>query len=232
MHGAMATIVRTLAKGESVDLPHITRETLKRWEKIVDQSFSLPPGVFSGDVQLAEAFNGSHHDECREQTAYWKEVLPMMLENGFRASATIGIRRESDDFRIQAEQQRFWKRGNRTTHMVFDVLITSPYRTVVVDFKAHGITTRDHEQLCLYLSYWHSQGIPVSKLSAFAVDLLREEIVPVSFNPYRVSSSLQREAVKPVAAAPGEGGIDPYPARPDPEICRACSFRNLCDSAA
>ena len=226
VHQTLASMVNALADGDySWSYASAGKECLKQFTLVAAKSLALEPGMFEGGLQLAETFHGSPASEIADDLRFWKECIPTLIEHGFRAFHTLGIGQRTSVYTVEAEK-RFDNMGHGG--LVMDILTRRKSEVICVDFKCHRIDNSDIFQIREYLDFLHRvQRIPVSHLHGFAVDLFREEIVRVTYDPYRTNS-------RPVPWAPALVTSVPAGARPPnphPDICIRCPYADLCPVA-
>src|SRR5271167_3158717 len=80
IHQVLADGVRHVAAGGRIsDLAEAPVRALNSFGLIVEQSRRMVAGKLTGDLQLAETFNGI---ECAAEIADWEIKIPLAVENG------------------------------------------------------------------------------------------------------------------------------------------------------
>lgn len=227
VHDALAKVVFDIANGGHIsDHGNAGDTALREFDRIVELSQKTPAWTIGHPVQVAEIHNGL---DPVSEIEHWRTLIPRCVENGIRAMCTLGLRSNAGDYALQAEQEvRFLKDG-REHRCVIDVLVSEGKNRVILDWKCHEITNSDVQQVRFYQNYVsQAEQIPISRMHGFAVDLLREDIMPVSYQPLVMRP-------KPLfSRQPSIFGkvTDPYPARPSHENCGRCPFAVVCGDSA
>lgn len=226
-HEAMARLVRTVADGGHLaDLPNLADETVDAFESVIHASRTAGAGRLLDRLQLAEGFNGGLDDD---EISYWRQAIPICIENGRRVMATLGISPRSSR-QIEVEQEFRVDRGSHERRLVVDVIVADR-NLVVIDWKCHGIENEDLAQVRDYQRYLcEIRGIPQSRSFGFVVDLIREEILESHFRP--VEQRLNSRAVTSLPQQRSNNILDRYPARANAEACRICAYASACESSA
>ena len=189
IHGAIAGEVRAYADGNMWNYENAGKRCRERFLDVVCRSYAEEPGVLLDDLQLAEAYNGCGIQELRDDITFWRDVIPIMIENAWRACFTLGLQQSKSGYSLFAEHKVEHKIGDKTHHLVFDVMTQSSARSMVIDWKTHEIDNEDIYQVQRYLRCLHeTQGIPTLRLFGFAVNLLTEEITSITYNPFPQST--------------------------------------------
>jgi hypothetical protein len=194
-------------------------------------SLATEPGLFLGDVQLAETFNGCSGTSLAESLQFWIDSIPTMVENGVRVAIGMELTANSSTRKTTTEQAISWSNDHGDFRGVLDVLYKCPSYVKIIDWKCHSIDDEDIRQVKSYLKAYHyKEHVPADRLYGFAVDLRRQEVIRVSFNPYQVqtrgTASLSRPMKNAVKAS------DEFAATSHAELCSACPYRSLCPDAA
>lgn len=229
VHRALAEMTNAIAAGVSPwDYAAASAKCVKEFRLIAAKSLALEPGQWESGLQLAETFNGLKAQQIEDDLRYWIDCIPTLIENGYRVALTMGIRQSSSTYSVQAEKRVAWKSSMGTHRFVLDVVTSSRYQTVCIDWKSHMIDNTDVSQVRLYLRYLDKhEGVPASRLFGFAVDLLREEIVEVKYDTLPSIYS-----VRSLVLATGPAGRPPaFPAKAHPEICVRCPYATQCPAA-
>jgi hypothetical protein len=226
VHQTLASMVNVLADGDySWSYASAGKQCLEQFTLVAAKSLALEPGLFEGGLQLAETFHGLPASEIADDLRFWMECIPTLIEHGFRAFHTLGIGQRTSVYTVEAER-RFEKMGHGG--LVMDILTQRKSEVICVDFKCHRIDNSDIFQIREYLAFLHrDQRIPVSHLHGFAVDLFREEIVRVIYDPYRTTGRPAPWAPASVSSVPA----GPRPPKPHPDICIRCPYADLCPVA-
>ena len=177
---------------------------------------------------MAETFNGLRACEIEDDLRYWIDCIPTLIENGYRVALTMGIRQSSSTYSVQAEKRVTWKCSKTTHHFVMDVVTSSRYQTICIDWKSHQIDNTDISQVRLGLRYLDKhEGVPASRLFGFAVDLLREEVVEVKYDPIHSACAGRALslAITPAVTSPT------FPAKAHPDLCARCAYATQCPAA-
>lgn len=226
IHEAMARLVRNIANGGHLaDIPSLDNEALNAFDSVIRDSRAAGAGSFLGKLQLAESFNGCLDND---EIEYWRQAIPLCVENGRRVMATLGIApREGRE--IEAEQEFRIDRGSHERRLVVDVMIADR-NLLVIDWKCHSIGNEDLTQVREYQKYLcEIRRTPHSRAFGFVVDLIREEVIEAHFRPVE-----QRLNTRKIAGIPRERSsniLDRYPARASDEACRICPFASVCESS-
>lgn len=226
VHAALAKVVRAVANGDRVsDHPDAGKIALEEFNRIVEVSVSLPPWKLLHACQLAELHNGQAADD---EIAHWREIIPLCVENGLRAMQTMGLRSDAGERKMLAEQEFRFLKSEREHRGIIDVLLCDGKNRTVIDWKCHSISNTDIRQVHFYQDQLaRAEGVPHSRLHGFAVDLLREEIMPAHFRPHEVISKRPGHLLSAPRAS-----SDPYPARSSLENCGRCPFAAICSDSA
>jgi hypothetical protein len=233
LHISLAQMVEAIADGNfSWNAEKAGQECLNGFMEIVARSLALEPGEWDGGLQVAETFNGMQACDLAEEVKFWRDSIPTMIENGFRVAHQLDIRQRTSDYSVEAEKRVVWQKNGGTVPMVIDVLTQSRYRAMCIDWKCHAIDNTDVAQVRSYLQCLHQGAkIPDSRLYGFAVDLRREEIVPIKYDPYSLRPSYRATSLAALGVPPPQPK-DPHPARPHPDLCIRCPYRAICPSTA
>jgi hypothetical protein len=181
VHSVLANAVRRIAGGERIsDQTDVVREALGLFNFAVRQSVALRPGILTGELQLAETFNGQ---ECTESIAHWRDIIPIAMGNGIRMMQYFSFRTDRDGYRLEAEKRAIYRHRGREHHFVMDVII-SDSNTTVIDWKTHEISGKDKGQVKNYQRFLlHSRRLSPTRLYGFAVDLLRGKEEACHYRP-------------------------------------------------
>lgn len=222
VHATLAKVVKAVANGDRVSDQHGAMEgALKEFNRILAASASLPPWTLLHECQVAEFHNGRHP---KEEIAHWREIIPVCVENGLRVMHTLGFRSDAGERSMRAEEEIHFQKTGREHRCVIDVLVRDGKDRTVVDWKCHSISNTDVRQVHFYQDYLaKAEHVPHSRLHGFAIDLLREEIMPAHFRPYDVMPKRPTRALSALTKS-----TDPYPARPSLENCARCPFAAVC----
>ncbi len=227
VHAVLATVVRAVANGDRVgDHPYSGQRALEEFDRIVADSGSLPPWKLLHECQVAELHNGQL---AQEEIAHWREIIPLCVENGLRVMQTLGFRSDAGERKMLAEQGFRFKTSERVHRGIIDVLLRDGKNWTVYDWKCHSISNTDVRQVHFYQDYLaKAEGVPHSRLHGFAVDLLREEIMPVHFRPHDHPTQIRHRVRLHVP----EKSANPFGARATLENCSRCPFAAVCAESA
>lgn len=234
IHARAAEMVRAIATGNhGWDYKKAGKECQREFLGIVAKSLATESGKFIGGTQIAETFNGASPSEIKEEITHWRDVIPDAIENAYRAANTLEIPNESSDCLVETEKEISFRKDGQTYNGKIDVLIQTRFRTTVIDWKCHRVDDTDLFQVRGYLdSQRLGGGVPVSALFGFAVDLLREEIVRVNYDPF----GLRRPNCGPPSGLPTGLGTgvkgDLIEANPHYELCLRCPYARRCTHSA
>jgi CRISPR/Cas system-associated exonuclease Cas4 (RecB family) len=233
VHKTLAEMTTAIAGGSRWDYDLAGRQCRNLFTATVAKSMALEPGQWANELQVAETFNGLTPLQIKDEVNFWVDSIPPMIENGFRAAHSIGIGHRNSERSVESEKRLIWPQPHprRDVVIVMDVLMRSKYQTTVVDYKCHAIDNADVAQLRFYLEYLHRrEGVCPTKLVGFAVDLRREQVVPVKYQPYKErSSSPMRSSVQ--IGLGSSSDKEEHPARPHPDLCMRCPYATICPSA-
>jgi hypothetical protein len=234
VHASIAAMFRSMARG------NYKWDHAKEAEKCVGEMFSVAaksivanPGELIGGKQLAETYNGASAEDIQDQLRHWRDQIPIMLENAYRIALTLEIKEESENYEVMTETEIVFKRHGQTYHYVIDLIIRTPEQTICVDFKTHAIDNEDLNQVRNYLDCLRiEECIPVSRLTGLAVDLRREEIVHVHYDPFGVQRRTSRNSsLRDLLPSPRRGdkaGFEPAPHR---DLCLRCPYSSACSAS-
>jgi hypothetical protein len=206
----------------------IAQAALAEFKSIAAHSLATEPGIFLGGDQLAESFNGCVGSNLAESLKFWVDVIPSMVENGVRVAIQMDIGANNGTGDVTTEKRIAWEQGGKRFRGVIDVLSRRQRATSVIEWKCHSIDNADLAQVRHYLKYLHEkERIPASELYGFAVDLLREEVIKVTYDPFSLRGPSQRSRFQggPQSVRPN---AEVFIASPHPELCQACPYRDLC----
>ena len=235
IHSTLAQMVRRIANGERIsDQTRGVEDGLRIFDEVVQQSRLLRPGVLSGGMQLAEAYNGV---EYAGQVRDWRELIAIAMTNGFRFMSYFDLHSNKSGYQLEAEQKVVYSHRGRTRHLVIDVLIRDATGTSVIDWKTHSITETDLHQISLYQNYLLDAGLAhPTRIFGFAVDLLNERVVEHHYRKIEHTLASARRVtlanLSGPARVPGEGASASYAPKPSAAACSICSFATLCPSSA
>ena len=234
IHMEMARVIREIAAGERLsDQDQAPAHALREFDLIVAESTRTPPGILHGDTQVSEMFHGF---PCLAEIGDWKDKIPVAVENGIRLAHYFGFRRNHHQYCLESEHRGSFFHRRKDHRFVIDVLLREGINTSVYDWKVHEIRDADCRQVALYQNYIATtRQISPTRVYGFAVDLLRERVVPHHYraiehtfaevpNPSPTPSAANRLIPKSL--------VDDYPSRPSKEACRICPFASVCPDSA
>ena len=227
VHRTLSDMTTTLADGSRWDYDLGGRQCRNQFTLTVAKSLALESGQWGDGLQVAETFNGQTGSQIKDEVNYWKDIIPTLIENGFRAAHSLHIGHATSERSIESEKRLVWSRPSGPIAYVADVLIRCKIRTEVWDFKSHSIDNQDIAQIRSYLELLHRQeGICPTRLHGIAVDLRRGEIVPVDYDPYKPRKN-------PIVRLPPArvSAREQHPAKPHPDLCVRCPYATICPSA-
>lgn len=227
VHDVLAKVVLDVANGGHIsDRQHADLTALQEFDRIVERSQKSSAWTIGHPVQVAEFHNGQ---DPSSEIEHWRTLIPRCVENGMRAMYTLGLRSNAGDYSLQAEQEIRFHKDGREHRCVIDVLVCDGKNRVIIDWKCHEPTNSDLQQVRFYQNYVSkAEQIPVSRMYGFVVDLVREDIMPVSYQ-LPVMRSKPLFSRKPSIFGKVK---DPYPARPSQENCARCPFAAICGDSA
>ncbi len=233
IHAKIAEMVHAIGACEPWDGVQAVSDCQHDFLLIVAKSMSVRRGELIGEKQIAETYNGAGPAEIKEEIMHWRDLIPIALENAFRAAHTLEIGHESSIYQIETEKEVVWRSGGQTYNGVIDVLIRTPHRAIVVDWKCHQIDNTDLFQVRGYMdSLRTAHGIPVSALFGFAVDLLHEEVIRVKYDPFGLARSNSASGHRHLMGPEPTVKTDPFAASPDYELCLRCPYASHCPDSA
>jgi hypothetical protein len=226
IHQAISEVITSVAEGGRVsDFSEAPKLALRRFVELVESCRRSPAWELTKGMQLAELFHGI---DGEEEISHWQTLVPRCTENALRVLHTLGLRSCSTHYRIRPETEFQFKKNGRRLRGVIDLIIEDRHHTTVVDWKCHAITETDIRQVRFYQNYLIQTGIPCSRLHGLAVDLIREEIVPI---PFRFSIR-QTVRLSDSASSSGNAERPSYPSRPSLENCGRCPFASICKDSS
>lgn len=227
VHVELARIVKALANGDRIsDHQDGGLAALESFNHVVGKSAALPAWTLAKECQVAEFHNGQNPIE---EIEYWREIIPVCIENGLRVMHTLGLRSDAGERSMLAEEEIRFQRSGRAHRCVIDVLVRDKRDRTVIDWKCHSITNADVQQVRFYQDYIaKAEQIPYSRLYGFAVDLLREEIMPAHFRPHDPPPNNRH----PSRLIVPERTANPYASRSSLENCSRCPFAAICADSA
>jgi len=239
IHGALAEMVRDMAKRtyHLSDNPsrwnpdRAAQVCLSKFDSIIRSSLKTGPGSFTDGKQLAETYNGLTYEDIAPEISYWRGVIPRALANGEKAANEIRIPAANSVVKVEAEKVIVWQSPEKRRRYVFDVLISSQYRSTIIDWKCHSIDNQDIDQIWHYLRYLHRIERRDCSLFGRAVDLLTGEIVDVIYNPHPPSDEAS-SAVHVARLVHGDKKTVSFEPSPSPALCSRCPYSDLCEASA
>ncbi|HUB66864.1 MAG TPA: PD-(D/E)XK nuclease family protein [Candidatus Methylacidiphilales bacterium] len=232
IHCALADMVRDwTSNGCQWTIASATQSCLETFEEAINASLKTGPGRIHEGLQLAETYNGLVYENIKNDVAFWTRMIPRAIANGETAARTIGIPPVTAMVQVEAEKEVYWQSASRPRRIIFDVLIRTPYRMRVIDWKCHAIDNVDLDQLTHYLRYLHKFENPDElSLVGRAVDLFSGEYMEVTYKPHLpVVDLLESSHVRHIPK--GEKKPPSFDPAPDPELCPRCPYSDLCESS-
>jgi len=237
IHSVLANAVRRIAGGDRIsDQTDVIREALGLFNFAVRQSAAVRPGILTGELQLAETFNGQN---CAESIAHWRDIIPVAMENGIRMMHYFSFRTDRDGYRLEAEKRATYRHRGREHHFVMDVII-SDANTTVIDWKTHEISEKDKGQVKTYQRFLlRTRNLSPTRLYGFAVDLLRGREEACHYRPIddafgprggHTPGGIYRPVISILPTGP-QTETDHYPAKPSAEGCGICPFASICPAS-
>jgi hypothetical protein len=231
VHQTLAKMITSIADGSRWDYDLAGRQCRNQFMMIVAKSLALEPGQWEGGLQLAETFNGLTACQIKDDVTFWRDSIPGMIENGYRAAYSMHIGHANSERLVESEKRFVWKTPDGPVAFVVDVMVRSKIQTICVDWKCHAIDNADFAQVRFYLDYLRlRERIDPSRLFGFAVDLLRGEIRAVPYKPYKMRSLPSGLSLFSPGTAPPQDK-EKHPARPHPDLCVRCPYAAICPSA-
>lgn len=227
VHETMSEIVLRIASGERCPDGSVEGAVCRtKFQNVVCRSLAVEPGILTGELQLAETHNAAPNEQIFDQIRFWLDSIPTMVANGVRVLLSIGIRASNSNYSVKTEEIVTWKSGDRTLRFVLDAVVRSSVHTQVFDWKTHSIDQEDVNQVRTYLRYLHaSEQTPYSRLFGFAIDLRREEIIPVNIDPFRPTSNRPSTLT---FSAQESGRNNSFAPKPHAQLCRRCPYYTIC----
>jgi hypothetical protein len=234
IHRRAAEMVNAIADGDhGWNYTQAGKECQREFLSIVAKSLAAEPGEFTGGNQIAETFNGATPAEIKDEISHWRDVIPLAIENAFRAAHTLGIPHRSSNITVETEKEVSFRKDGETYNGKIDVLMQSKFQVKIIDWKCHRIDDTDLFQVRGYLdSQRITKEIPVSALFGFAVDLLREDIVAVSYDPFGLKRSSFTSQANPLPQLGIRAKANPVAANPHYELCLRCPYAGRCTQSA
>jgi hypothetical protein len=229
IHQAAADMVRAMAAGKGWSYATSGRMHRKIFLDVVAKSLAAAPGEWIDGLQLAETFNGASPSSIRDEVNHWSVLIPHAIENAWLAAQSLGLRLAKSAREIETERQFLWHKGGQTMHYVVDVLVREPKLTVCIDWKCHEIDNADIAQVRHYLDYLHyREKIPDNYLHGIAVNLITADIVEIRYRPHELGRRVSLASTLPTATLTTAKLREPFPANPDPGLCRSCPYAGIC----
>lgn len=220
VHQEIAKICNGVGDGARVsDFANAHEHALRRFEKVITDARLSTEAEF----RIAEFENGL---DLKDEIDHWRTIVPLCVANARRVMLSLDLRSNSAHSTIIAEREISFKNHGRQHRGIIDLMIRTRESTLVVDWKCHAIENTDLRQVQHYQRYLHeAEGVPTSRLSGIAVDLIREELVESHYRPEQRLINRPRQRSILLELAPDK---DPYPARPSEENCGRCAYTAIC----